>query len=135
MCARLRGQKIRCVAVRDADQGEDPVNGVFALPGELSPEQLLLESGNILRGERLVNGLTAAHTRAAAHGLGHSGSEQAKRIFQALCAELGMEAQRVSDRLTLAWLDRDGADEMCNALIGSVKRALDLADPEQSMRL
>jgi hypothetical protein len=91
MTERLREQKVRCVGVRDPDQGDNPTQGLFSFPGDQSPEQLLLDPENMDRAGHDIDKLADAHSRASTQGHGYTGADAAKRIFRALYAELGME--------------------------------------------
>lgn len=106
----FRAEGCRAVGVRDPDIGEDPANAVFSLPGNLAPESLLLEEENLTAAEALVDGLREAFDRARASGLGRVGSDWSKYVFRALASEMGLTAETLSDRLTLAWLGRNDAE-------------------------
>jgi hypothetical protein len=77
----FREQNIRAVGVRDPDIGEDTATGLFSLPGDKAPESLLLDSDNIARAEKLVNGILNAFDRAKVQGNGFTGSIWSKKIF------------------------------------------------------
>lgn len=110
MVALFRVQGIRAVGVRDPDVGENPVEGMFSLPGERSPEQTLLDIENIQEATRLVDGLQDAFKRARAHGLGYEGAKWAKRVFDVLPHEAGLSIELLADRLTLTWLSNHAED-------------------------
>lgn len=92
------------IGVRDPDIGVSPESGLLSLPGNKAPEELLLCQENIQRAEQFMSGLIEGYERAKAHGLGHTGSKWAKKVFEALPAELSESKEQISDRLTLAWL-------------------------------
>jgi hypothetical protein len=124
---RLRGQGVRAVGVRDPDQGEAPGHGLFALPGDCSPEQLLLEDANLERAEKLLAGVKDAAGRAKVQGHGYAGSEAAKRIFSGLTSELEMSSDFIADRLTLAWLSDPHWESESQKLVASMRQACELA--------
>lgn len=126
MVARLRGQGVRAVGVRDPDQGAAPAQGLFSLPGALSPEELLLGNANVVRTEGLLHGITAAVELARVQGQGLQGAAQAKKVFAALCKQLNAAEDFVSDRLTLGWLSDAGTAVHCAALVQAVQQALDI---------
>lgn len=103
----FRSQGVQAVGVRDPDVGESRADGMFSLPGDKGPEQTLLEEDNVERARKFVDGLREAFERAEAHGLGFEGSKKAKKIFEVLPHEAGLEEAFLADRLTLAWLDRN----------------------------
>lgn len=118
----FRSEGCRAVGVRDPDVGEDPVNAVFSLPGDLAPESLLLQNDNLVAGEQLLNGLLDAYGRARVFGLGRTGSDWSKHVFRALAAEMRLSLETLSDRLTLAWLGRNDND--ARLLVGRINAAL-----------
>lgn len=118
----FRSEGVRAIGVRDPDIGDDSANRVFSLPGDLAPEQLLLEAANILAAERLINGVGEALDRAKIAGIGLVGSKFAKKVFPALANEMGIEPDKLRDRLTLAWLDDHSAD--AQQLVAAIKAAL-----------
>jgi len=129
MVSRLRDQGVRAVGVRDADYGEAPAKGLFSLPGDRSPEQILLEPANLERGEKLLAGLKDAVDRAKVQGQGYAGSEAAKRIFAGLASELEMSSDFIADRLTLAWLSDPQWEDASKALVASIRQACELEHP------
>lgn len=127
MVAKLRGEEVRAVGVRDPDQGDAPEQGLFSLPGNGCPEQILLSQENVTRAETFLAGVTNAYDRALVRGHGYAGSQAHKRVFEGLCSELEYDADFVSDRLTLAWLSSPAAAADCAALVGQIRGALDVA--------
>lgn len=120
----LRVEGLRVVGVRDPDIGDEPGVGIFSLPGTLAPESLLLEPENINEVEALLNGTGEAFNRAKVAGLRKTGSAWSKVVFQALANELGVDREYLSDRLTLAWLSREGHRAKAKALVASMKASL-----------
>lgn len=127
MVARLRMQKVRAVGVRDADQGESSENGLFSLPGNVSPEELLLDDANLRRAEQLLAGVCGAEQRARVQGQGYRGSEAAKKVFSGLCTELESSPSLVADRLTLAWLSETTNREASRELVADIQAACELS--------
>jgi predicted ATPase len=125
MVDRLRGQGVRAVGIRDPDQGDAPSQGLFSLPGDCSPEQLLLDDNNLGRAEKLLGGIKAAACRAKVQGHGYAGSEAAKRIFAGLCSELEMSSDFIADRLTLALLSETAWEEESKRLLVSLRQAFE----------
>jgi hypothetical protein len=97
---------------------------MFSLPGNLSPEQTLLQEENIAEATNLIDGLQDAFERAKVHGLGYEGSKAAKRIFEVLPHEAGLEKELLADRLTIAWLNRN--NEEARQLVASITDSLPL---------
>lgn len=126
MVTLLRGQRVQAVGVRDPDIGENPPDGLFSLPGRLSPEQTLLAEENINEAERLIDGLREAFERASVHGNGFEGSQKAKRIFEVLPHEAGLEKEVLADRLTICWLNRN--NEAARDLVKSIREGLPIAE-------
>lgn len=124
MVLKLREQEVHAVGVRDPDVGE---NGhcLFSLPGNLSPEQVLLGEQNIKRADAFYSGFAAAFGRASAQGRGYGGSAQAKRIMRALPVELQQSPDFVSDRLALAWLSAEGNELSARELIANLRGAIE----------
>jgi len=118
----FRAEGVRAVGVRDPDIGDDPVNGVFSLPGDKAPETLLLAEENIVAGEKLLNGLSSSFEKAKVAGLKSSGAKWAKAVFPVLADEMKLDLKVVSDRLTLAWLDHHDAE--ARSLVVSIDSAL-----------
>ena len=106
----FRDQGINAIGVRDPDIGSNPDEGVFSLPGDMSPEELLLSKGNLNAASQHVDGLLEAYSRAEACGLGYEGSKRAKRIFEALPHEAGINENALTDRLTIAWLSNNATE-------------------------
>jgi len=104
MVAAFRGEGVRAVGVRDPDKPGDDQQGLFALPGQVAPERLLVERDNLEHAEELIDGAINAFDRARAAGLGKEGSAWAEAVFQALAHELGLSRELLADRLTAAWL-------------------------------
>jgi predicted ATPase len=121
MSDRFRHQGVRCIGVRDPDQAGNPAKGLFSLPGGQSPETLLLDPQNIARAEHFIHELGKAYDRAQAYGLGYSGAERAKRVFRALCSELYLQQEVVTDRLTLAWLAAEESQLACQDLVKGIQ--------------
>lgn len=127
MVARLREQDVRAIGVRDPDFGGAPPQGLFSLPGNQLPEQLLLDPANVARTEQFWNGITEAVALARVQGQGLQGAAQAKRVFAALCKQVDETDDFLSDRLTLGWLSDPGTATACNALVQAAQQALDAA--------
>jgi predicted ATPase len=125
MVGKLRMQEVHAVGVRDPDVGEDGATGLFSLPGDVSPEQVLLEPHNIVRADSFYPGFSAAHARALIQGRGYAGSAQAKRVMRALPAELQQSAEFVSDRLTIAWLSDPENENRARQLVENIRYALE----------
>ena len=106
----FRGEGVRAIGVRDPDIGEGPGHFVFSLPGDLAPEQLLLATKNIAAAEHFINGVGNAFGRAKIAGIGQEGSKWAKKVFPALACEMGIEPEKLRDRLTIAWLGSNEAE-------------------------
>jgi hypothetical protein len=119
----LSGRGVRVVSVRDADQGSDPDNGLFSLPGNSCPESLLLGAENILRADRIEAGLRDAWRRAGSRGIGYAGSQRDKRILKGLAEEMNMDEEVIADRLTLAWLEQH--DVEARNLVKAIATALE----------
>jgi hypothetical protein len=124
MVTMFRNQGIQAIGVRDPDIGDNPVDGMFSLPGNLSPEQTLLQEENIAEAAKLIDGIQDAFERAKVHGLGFEGSKAAKRIFEVLPHEVGLEKELLADRLTIAWLNIH--NENARQLVASIKDRLPL---------
>lgn len=124
MVSLFRGQGIQAVGVRDPDIGENPSEGLFSLPGNLSPEQTLLDEQNIEKASQFIDGIRDAFERAKIHGLGFEGSKTAKRIFEVLPHEAGLAIELLADRLTLSWLDRN--NDQARELVNHVREKLQL---------
>lgn len=95
----------RVVGVRDPDIGGSFLSGLVSLPGNLAPEEQLLESANLVRGENYIHGLRVAYGQAERAGLAARGSDRAKRVLAALADELRMSREQLIDRLASAWID------------------------------
>ncbi|MGO9830211.1 MAG: ATP-dependent nuclease [Myxococcaceae bacterium] len=119
----LREQRVRAVGVRDADVGEQFEKGLLSLPGDMAPEVLLLDPANIARASGHIADLQMAFERAEVRGQGLQGTKKAKKVFNALCDEVGMPAALLSDRLTLAWLEENA--EGAAALAERIEQCLD----------
>ena len=122
---KFRGQGVRAVGVRDPDIGGDLAIGMFSLPGNLSPEEVLLEHGNVARADGIYPGLREAVDRASARGAGYQGSARAKRVMRALPSELGKPEDFISDRLSIAWLNDPGNHEAARQLARQLQELLD----------
>lgn len=107
---KFRAEGVRAIGVRDPDIGEAFNQFVFSLPGDLAPEELLLAAENVSAAEDLINGVGEAFGRAKIAGIGLAGSKWAKKVFPALACEMGIEPEKLRDRLTIAWLGCNGAD-------------------------
>lgn len=106
----FRAEGVRAIGVRDPDIGDAPAHFVFSLPGDLAPEELLLASANIAAAENFIDGVGEAFGRAKIAGIGLAGSKWAKKVFPALACEMGIDPEKLRDRLTIAWLGANGAD-------------------------
>lgn len=118
----FRDEGVRAIGVRDPDIGEAPEQFIFSLPGDLAPEELLLAQANIEAAEDLINGVSDAFGRAKIAGIGMAGSKWAKKVFPALASEMGIEPEKLRDRLTIAWLGLHGED--AQQLVDRIKAAL-----------
>lgn len=118
----FRQEGVRAIGVRDPDIGEAPGNYVFSLPGDLAPEELLLAANNVADSEGFINGIEEAFNHAKVAGIGLSGSKWAKKVFPALASEMGIEPEKLRDRLTIAWLKSNGAN--AQNLVDQIKAAL-----------
>lgn len=118
----FRQEGVRAIGVRDPDIGEAPSNFVFSLPGDLAPEELLLAVNNVTDSEGFINGIEEAFNHAKVAGIGLAGSKWAKKVFPALASEMGIEPEKLRDRLTIAWLKSNGAD--AQNLVDQIKAAL-----------
>lgn len=125
MLARFRVQGARAVGVRDPDVGEDEATGLFSLPGNMAPEQILLTQENVQRADALFSGFSRAVERASAQGVGYEGARRAKRVFQALCNEMQKSPEFISDRLVLAWLNDEANQDAARDLTERIVRALE----------
>ncbi len=125
MVARLRQQNVRAVGVRDPDIGANGEVGLFSLPGNVSPEEVLLDAENIQRADAFYSGFAVAYARASAQGLGYAGSARAKREMRALPLELQQTQEFVSDRLAIAWLASPENENRARELIQSIRAALE----------
>lgn len=105
LLASFRASGIRAVGVRDGDIGEGARDALLSLPGDLSPEELLIAPENIQRAERLVDGIQQSYQMAVVAAIGLTGSARAKRIMAALSHQTQLNEEKLADRLTLAWLD------------------------------
>ncbi|MDP1525046.1 MAG: ATP-binding protein [Rhodocyclaceae bacterium] len=121
MVQSFRGEGVRAVGVRDADIGNAAGDHVFSLPGDLAPEELLLSDENIAQAEGLMHGIGDAFGRAKIAGIDHTGSKWAKKVFPALASEMGIDVEKLRDRLTLAWLNQNG--EAAAKLVDDIKLA------------
>ena len=110
MVRSFRNQNVKVIGVRDPDIGTNQELGLLSLPGDKAPEELLLSQDNVQRAEQFMEGLLEGYERAKAHGLGHTGSKWAKKVFEALPAELSESKEQISDRLTLAWLSHHATE-------------------------
>lgn len=122
MVTLFRSQGVQAVGVRDPDIGDNPNDGMFSLPGNLSPEQTLLHEENIVAAASYVDGLQDAFERAKMHGLGFDGSKKAKKIFEVLPHEARLTKELLADRLTLAWLNRN--NDNARQLVADIKEKL-----------
>lgn len=120
MVGRFRGEGVRAIGVRDPDIGDAPADGIFSLPGDLAPESLLLSEKNIEAAEDLLNGIGEAFEKAKLAGLKLAGSKWAKAVFPALAYEIQVPQEVLSDRLTLAWLDKN-KQEAAKLVVGISK--------------
>lgn len=122
MVTRFRNEGVRAIGVRDPDIGDAPKEGVFSLPGDVAPESLLLSEANINSAEALLNGISEAFDKAKLAGLHLAGSKCSKQVFQALAHEMEISSDILSDRLTLAWLEKN--QNVADQLVNSMKQAL-----------
>ncbi len=113
------------VGVRDPDIGEDTAIGLFSLPGDKAPESLLLDSENITRAEKYQNGILDAFEKAKVQGNGLEGSKWFKKIFEILPNELGIDADRLADRLTLAWFSEQTNYRAAKTVVEKIKSCLE----------
>ncbi|MGA3846817.1 ATP-dependent nuclease [Ralstonia nicotianae] len=118
----FRDEGVRAVGIRDPDIGPDAANHVFSLPGDMAPETLLLDGGNIAAAEQIINGIADAFERAKVAGVGREGSKWAKAVFPALAHEMRITEAMLRDRLTMAWLNNNG--EEAEQLVARVKQVL-----------
>ena len=118
----FRGEGVRAIGVRDPDIGEAPGHYVFSLPGDLAPEELLLAVANVAAAEGLINGVVEAFGRAKIAGIGLAGSKWAKKVFPALASEMGIEPEKLRDRLTIAWLGSNVVE--AQHLVARIKAAV-----------
>lgn len=123
---KFRAEGLRPIGVRDPDIGGDIAAGILSLPGDLAPESLLLEEANILAASNLLNGVEDSFQRAKVQGLGLEGTQSlwAKTVFIGLAQQMGISAELLSDRLTLAWLMREGHALKAQQLVEQIKAAL-----------
>lgn len=118
---KFRDGKIRAIGVRDPDIGEDTICHVFSLPGDLSPEELLLNDANIEVTETLRDGMGKAFAQASV-GVQHlSGNKRAKALLPALAGYMEMESEDLRAVLTQAWLDKNRPE--CKSLVEKIKSA------------
>lgn len=100
---------VRVVGVRDADMGENHQANMLSLPGDRSPEELLVSEENILRAAQWVDGIGEAFAHAQVSAQHLNGSARAKKIMEVLPARAGLSSELMTDRLTLAWLANNDA--------------------------
>ncbi len=124
MVSSLRQQEVRAVGVRDPDIGQDIATGLFSLPGDEAPESLLLNNDNITRAESYIDGIQDAFEKARVQGNNLKGSKYSKKIFEALPHEIGIEKERLADRLTLAWLRKN--DQAAKTLVKEITSCLEI---------
>jgi hypothetical protein len=103
----MRLQNVRAVGILDPDQNPSASDGILAIPGGISPEEMLLEPAVVTTCERTLSGVVQAASRSNALGLGKTGSDAAKAILAGVAIELREEHERVVERLTLAWLENN----------------------------
>ncbi|PSR18277.1 hypothetical protein C8255_08330 [filamentous cyanobacterium CCP3] len=125
MVSSFRKKGVRAVGVRDADTGGDKAQYLFSLPGNAFPEKLLLSSDNLVRAEKFVNGIQESFALAETQGLGRSGSDQVKEIFKALSKELGLDPEKLADRLILAWFSDEENSRKAKKLAEEIEVAFD----------
>ena len=119
----FRAQGIRAVGIRDADIGANELERLLSLPGSEAPESLLLQPENISVCETILSGIGTAFERARATGIGLTGSDWSKKVFEALPSELETTREDVADRLTLAWLQ--GHESEARGFVESLRRLFD----------
>ncbi|WP_207000869.1 ATP-dependent nuclease [Trinickia mobilis] len=105
----FRSAGVRVVGVRDGDMGADQLNNMLSLPGNLSPEELLLSPENVGRTERWINGFRDVFAQAEVTALGTRGAVRAKRIMSVLPLKSGLSEEVLADRLCIAWLSANEA--------------------------
>lgn len=125
MVNSFREQGVRVIGVRDPDIGENKTSGLLSLPGNKAPETLLLEPDNLDRAESLVNGIRNAFHRAKIQGLDLQGSKWSKKIFEALPNEAGLEPEKLTDRLTLAWFSEPVNDKAARELVERMNKCFE----------
>ncbi len=121
----LRLAGVRAVGVRDADIGGAADQGLFTLPGNASPEEMLLGADNLARAEAFIAGITDAYARARVQADGLEGSLRAKKIMKALPAELNRDHEFLADRLTLAFLTDPANVIESRRLVAKIRETLD----------
>ena len=77
---------------------------------------------NVAAAESLINGVGDAFDRAKMAGVGFAGSNYAKKVLAALASEMGIEPEKLRDRLTIAWLGSNGAE--AQHLVDRIKLAV-----------
>ena len=123
--AAFRENEVHCIAVRDPDVGENEELGLLSLPGDKAPETLLLESENLERAERFINGIQKIFEVAQIEGLDKQGSQWSKKVFDALASELRLEKTLLINRLILAWFSDSDNNEAAKALIQKILKAFE----------
>jgi ABC-type lipoprotein export system ATPase subunit len=118
----FRAEGVRAVGVRDPDIGDAAAIGIFSLPGDMAPESLLLQQANVNEAEKLLNGVVEAFEKAKVAGGKLQGSSWSKAVFATLANEMELSAERLGDRLTLAWLSAH--DDDAKALVQAINAAL-----------
>lgn len=121
MVLSFRGEGVRAIGVRDPDIGDAAGKHVFALPGDLAPEELIMSEGNITQADGLINGVSNAFEQAKIAGFGCTGSKWAKKVFPALASEMGIEEEKLRYVLTLTWLNQN--NEEATKLVADIRAA------------
>jgi len=117
MVTSFEKQGIRAIGVRDPDIGQNESLKLFSLPGNKAPESLLLDSENLERAEDLVNGIQDAFDKAKQKGLNLQGSKWDKAVLDALSDEVGLQKDKLMDRLTLAWFNESANNQEAKELV------------------
>lgn len=124
LTATFRDGGCKAVGIRDPDIGDEPAAGIFSLPGNAAPESLLLHADNIAACEATtLNGVSAAFDIARAAGHGKAGSALSKAIMPALASAMGLEPERLTDRLLEAWLRTH--EEEARQFVLTIQQAVD----------
>lgn len=119
LTAAFRLEGCRAIGIRDPDIGDEPAAGILSLPGNSAPETLLLDRANIDACDAAtLDGLTMAFEGARAAGHGRAGSDWSKAVFPAVASAIGMDKNRLADRLIDTWIRHH--EEEVTALVESI---------------